>query len=307
LQNLSNCQTLPFRYCNQRQLEYDWVVAPGADPKQIRVKWEGRTRLKNAGGDLVVSAALVQQKPVILQAGKRIEGGYLVRGPEVGFSLANYDVTKPLVIDPVLLYSTSLGGNGGDGGRGIAVDGSGNVYVTGSTFSTDFPTAHPLQGSNGSNFQADVFVTKINATGAAIVYSTYLGGSGSDTGTGIAVDGSGNAYVTGQTSSVNFPTANPLQGSAAGGDAFVAKIAAAGSALVYSTYLGGSGGNLSSGIAVDGSRNAYVTGTTSSTRCPTTNALQSSLSGVQDAFVCRPGYLAVFRSPNFGYHRPYRR
>src|SRR5712691_11698552 len=175
---------------------------------------------------------------------------------------------KPLVIDPVLVYSTYLGGSGFDSGWGIAVDGSGNVYVTGSAQSTNFPTANPLQPSfGGGTFQidGDAFVTKINAAGSARVYSTYLGGGGGDDGDGIAVDGSGYAYVTGTTSSTNFHTVNPLQASNAGGtftgtfgDAFVTKINAAGSALVYSTYLGGSGNDYGNGIAVDGSGNAYV-------------------------------------------------
>jgi Beta-propeller repeat len=127
-------------YGNERQLEYDWVVAPGADPKQIHVKWEGPSQVtKNASGDLVLSASLLQQKPVILQEGKRIEGGYVVHGREVVFELAKYDAAKPLVIDPVLVYSTYLGGRGADFGVGIAVDGSGNAYVTGDTISANSP------------------------------------------------------------------------------------------------------------------------------------------------------------------------
>jgi hypothetical protein len=140
-------------YGNERQLEYDWVVAPGADPKLIHVKWEGPSQVtKNASGDLVLSASLIQHKPVILQDGKRIEGGYAVRGREVAFELAKYDAAKPLVIDPVLVYSTYLGGSGGDQGNGIAVDGAGNAYVTGFTQSSNFPTTNPLQASFGGNY-----------------------------------------------------------------------------------------------------------------------------------------------------------
>src|SRR5690242_19190166 len=136
-------------YGNERQLEYDWVVAPGADPKQIHVKWEGPSQVtKNTTGDLVLSASLVEQTPVILQNGKRIEGGYIVRGREVAFELAKYDPAKPLVIDPVLVYSTYLAGSGDESGQGIAVDAAGNAYVTGRTSSIDFPTTNPLQISN---------------------------------------------------------------------------------------------------------------------------------------------------------------
>ena len=279
-------------YGNERQLEYDWVVAPGADPKLIRVKWEGPSQMtRNAGGDLTLSASLVEKKPVILQEGKPIEGGYIVQGRQIAFELAKYDAAKPLVIDPVV-YSTYLGGSGSDGGRGIAVDGSGNAYVTGSTTSANFPTTDPIQAGNaGGVSYGDAFVTKINAAGSAKVYSTYLGGSGDELGAGIAVDGAGNAYVTGFTQSTNFPTANPLQASNGGGggsgDAFVTKINAAGSALVYSTYLGGSGVDLGNGIAVDGSGNAYVTGSTTSANFPTANPLQGGSAGTQAAFVTK--------------------
>ena len=276
-------------YSNERQLEYDWIIAPGADPKQIRVKWEGPRHLtKNVSGGLVLSASLVQHKPIILQDGKSIEGGYIVSGREVAFELAKYDAAKPLVIDPVLVYSTYLGGSGSDGGSAIAVDGSGNAYVTGDTNSTNFPTANPLQARNGgASFNA--FVTKINAAGSVRVYSTYLGGKGTDYGYGIAVDGSGNAYVTGQTTSTNFPTSNALQPSFGGGfsDAFVTKINAAGSALVYSTYLGGGATDVGIGIAVDGSGNAYVTGQTTSTNFPTANPLQASNGGGMDTYAAK--------------------
>src|SRR5262249_7422111 len=152
-----------------------------------------------------------------------------------------------LVIDPVLAYSTYLGGSGDDAGNGIAVDGAGNVYVTGSTASTDFPTQNPVQGTYGGgvcipNACTDAFVTQLNAAGTALVYSTYLGGNDNDVGIGIAVDSSGSAYVTGSTSSANFPTTAGAYQRTSGGfeDAFVAKLSPAGSTLVYSTYLGGS-------------------------------------------------------------------
>jgi beta-propeller repeat-containing protein/all-beta uncharacterized protein len=282
-------------YGNERQLEYDWVVSPGADPKRIHVKWEGPSQLtKNASGDLVLNASLVQRKPVILQEGKRVEGGYVVRGREVSFELAKYDAAKPLVIDPVLVYSTFLGGNEDDYGSGIAVDGLGNAYIAGSTASSDFPTDNVIQArcvSCRSGY--DVFVTKINAAGSALMYSTFLGGSGDDSGNRIALDGLGNVYVTGSTESTNFPTATPLQAGKGGGigDAFVTKINAEGSALVYSTYLGGSGDDSGFSIAVDSSGNAYVTGYTRSTDFPTANPLQDANGGAFgdffDAFVTK--------------------
>jgi uncharacterized protein (TIGR03437 family) len=288
------------------QLEYDFVVAPGADPGQIRLGVEGAGRVEvDAEGDLVLQAAAGGQvrfhKPLVYQevAGTRreVEGSFTLRSSslksaignpqsqEVGFQLAAYDASNPLVIDPVLAYSTYLGGSGDDSGYGIAVDSSGNAYVTGYTFSSNFPAANPLQASNRGNM--DVFVTKLNAAGSALVYSTYLGGSGDDSGHGIAVDSSGSAYVTGYTTSSNFPTANALQPSYGGGkcDAFVTKLNAAGSALVYSTYLGGGYSDEAFGIAVDPSGNAYVTGLTDSSNFPTANALQASLRGYGDAFV----------------------
>ncbi|HXO30038.1 MAG TPA: SBBP repeat-containing protein, partial [Thermoanaerobaculia bacterium] len=195
-----------------------------------------------------------------------------------------------------IVYSTFLGGNGFDGGLGIAVDGTGNAYVTGFTGSTTFPvTPGSIQLANGGG--TDAFVTKINAAGTKIVYSTFLGGSGSDRGTGIAVDGTGNAYVTGQTSSTTFPgvTAGSIQPANGGGnDAFVTKINAAGNAIVYSTFLGGSGSDGGNGIAVDGTGNAYVTGATTSTTFPgvTTGSIQpvnGGGGGDGDAFVTKIG------------------
>ena len=177
------------------------------------MKWEGASQVtQNFRGDLRLTASLVQRNPLILQDGKQIAGGYAVHGREVGFAVGRYDASKPLVIDPVLVYSTYFGGGLYDFGYGIAVDGSDNAYVTGQTQSINFPISGPLQGIKGGGAY-DVFVTKFNAAGSALLYSTYLGGAGNDTGYGIAVDGAGNAYVTGYTESADFPTSNPLRNS----------------------------------------------------------------------------------------------
>jgi hypothetical protein len=159
--------------------------------------------------------------------------------------------------------------------------------VTGSTESADFPTANPLQATLAGS--SDAFVTKLKAGGPSRIYSTYLGGSGGDGGSGIAVDGAGQAYVTGVTSSTNFPTVSPFQATLAGGgtDAFVTKLNAAGAGLLYSTYLGGSGGDGGSGVAVDATGQAYVTGFTFSPNFPTANPFQATNAGGQDAFVTK--------------------
>src|SRR5438093_1158128 len=177
--------------------------------------------------------------------------------PQVGFAVAAYDPSKPLVIDPGLSYSTYLGGSSSDEGVGIAVDTAGNASVTGWTGSTDFPTAHPLQPALRG--PSDAFVAQLNATGSALVYSTYLGGSGDEnfdvglSGGGIAVDPAGNASVTGVTTSPDFPTAHPLQPAYGGGpeDFFVEQLTTSCSAVVFSPFLGGSGDDHGLGVAVD--------------------------------------------------------
>jgi hypothetical protein len=282
-------------YGNQRQLEYDFVVAPGADPRRIQFDLRGAKKIsRSEDGDLVAQidddGEVRWHKPVVYQekngARQEVAAHYVVKDTNrVEFAIANYDSRRPLFIDP-LVYSTYLGGSRNDGGQGIAVDNSGNAYVTGFTNSTDFPTMNPLQPTfGGGNY--DTFVTKVNPTGSALIYSTYLGGSGEDYGVGIVVDSLGNAYVTGPTSSTNFPTMNPLQPAYGGGasDAFVAQLSPTGSALVYSTYLGGSDADYSSGIAVNSSGNAYVIGLTFSTDFPTLNPLQPVNGGGGDAFV----------------------
>jgi len=294
-------------YGNQQQLEYDYQLAPDADPSSIRFAVHGAESLSiDAKGNLVLHTAIgdvLEQAPVIYQqlAGTQqpVSGQFVLLGNnEVGFQVGAYDGSKPLVIDPVLSYSTYLGGNHTETGQGIAVDGSGNAYVTGYTDSTNFPTttgAFQTSTTNGGTTY-DSFVTKLNPSGTGLVYSTYLGGTGSDFGLGIALDGSGDAYITGQTGSTNFPTTSgAFQTTYAGGGAaaFVTKLNATGTALIYSTYLravssGGSPVVGSAAIAVDGSGNAYVTGFTYSTNFPTTSgAFQTTLGGVDDAFVTK--------------------
>jgi hypothetical protein len=284
-------------YGNQRQLEYDFVVAPGADPRCIQLGVRGARKIsRREDGDLVLAMAegeIRWHKPVVYQgndgARQEVAARYAIKGKNrVAFEVADYDSRRPLFIDP-LVYSTYLGGSGGDDGWAIAVDSSGGAYVAGSTASINFPTMNPLQPNEADGgVDSDAFVAKFNATGSALVYSTYLGGNAADYGNGIAVDSSGNAYVTGYTQSTNFPTVNPLQPTIGGGqgiDAFVAKLNSTGSALVYSTYLGGSGEDIGNGIAVDSSGNAYVTGGTSSSDFPTMNPLQPANGGAPDAFV----------------------
>ena len=204
-------------------------------------------------------------------------------------------VTKLSGSGDSLLYSTYLGGEGGDYGRGIAVDGSGNAYVTGYTLSSNFPTLNPYQSANqGGSWGYDAFVTKLNSSGNSLIYSTYLGGESDDYGNGITVDDSGDAYMTGATSSSDFPTLNPLQayqGGYWGCNAFVSKLGSNGNNLIYSTFLGGNSADWGASITIDGDHNVYVTGGTSSLDFPTLNPYQTSQGGhgywQYDAFVAK--------------------
>src|SRR5947208_1601117 len=282
----------------QGRLEYDFVVGPGAEPGAIRVEFQGADGIVvDAHGDLVLHTAvgdLRQRKPAIYQdvngVRRAIAGDYVVLGPRrVGFQVAAYDRSRPLIIDPVLLYSTYLGGSGFEVCYDVAIDATGNAYVAGSTTLTDFPTTTgAVQTASGGS--ADAIVAKVDPTGSGLIYSTYLGGAAADEGYGIAVDGAGNAYVTGYTSSTNFPTtAGAFRTSFSGNiDAFVTKVNANGSALAYSTYLGGSGYERAPGIAVDAAGNAYVTGFTDSANFPTTpGAIQTNFAGTTDVFVTK--------------------
>jgi hypothetical protein len=198
-------------------------------------------------------------------------------------------VTKLNSTGTALVYSTYLGGSGEDNGYGIAIDSAGNAYVTGRTGSTDFPILNPFQPTNRAGSNGNAFVTEINPTGTGLIYSTYLGGSGGagDTGQDIAVDNTGNAYVTGSTSSNNFPVTKPTKAYGGSGDAFVSKLNPAGSVLGSSRYLGGSAQDSGSAITVDNAGNAYVTGYTTSTNFPTKNPLQSANGGARDAFAAK--------------------
>ena len=289
---------------NQRQLEYDFVVRPGADPTRIVLGFEGAHKVEvDPQGDLVLSTAhgaIRHRKPFIYQevngVRREIRGGYVLDGiRRVGFQLAAYDASRPLVIDPTLVYSTYLGA---DRGTSIAVDAAGSAYITGRTGPTNFPTtAGAFQTSSQSTASRNAFVTKLDPTGSALVYSTYLSGDdfGETNGHCIAVDTDGNAYVTGYTASRGFPTTagafqttSPSTGAAT--DAFVTKLDPTGSSLVYSTYLGGTDYEVGSGIAVDADFNAYVTGYTVGTDFPTTvGAFQPAVNGASHgaAFVTK--------------------
>jgi hypothetical protein len=299
-------------YGNQRRLEYDFVVAPGADPKQIALDVYGASKLHVDGhGNLLmrVQGGEVQlQKPIIYQdingARREIAGKYAIaNNREVRFAVSDYDHNQPLTVDPVLNYVTYLGGSGafGDEAFGIALDAAGDAYVAGVTSSTDFPTQNPESAAPGATaVLGTAFVSELNPAGTALVYSTYLGGSGNglahgsggigDTATAIAVDTATpvpNIYVTGRTGSPDFPfTTNAListapAGTSTGGSGFVTKLIPgnAGSAqLGYSSYLGGDTEDEGFGIAVDASGNAFVAGVTLSTNFPTTpNAYSTTL------------------------------
>jgi hypothetical protein len=299
-------------YGNQRQLEYDFVVAPGADPEPIAWRYEGAARIQiEEGGDLIVHTVggkLRHHRPVAYQnmngERKPISVGYVVResdGRTVGFRVGPYDRTRPLIIDPVLVYSALLGGTGLDKGWDIAVDPDGSVYLTGETASANFPTNNALYPSNSSDRinQRDVFVAKLDAEGTNLVYSTYLGGGGDDAGFGIALDSVGDVYVTGVTASPNFPfpatatnsISTNLHGAAGLGiypyDAFVVKLDPAGSQLLYSTFIGGTQPDSAMGIAVDEAGRIYVVGATASADFPTNGTTRPFAGGPHDAFVLK--------------------
>lgn len=295
-------------------LKYEFHVRPGARPSDIRLAYRGATRLSvdESGALLIDTAAgvLRDAAPVAYQeaGGARVPvpSRYTVErtGRSARFAFAvgdTYDPNRELIIDPGIQYTTFLGGNADETGAGIVVDGSGNAYIGGTTQSPDFPTTVGAFRRTGaaSNF-ADAFVSKLNAQGTALIYSTFIGGSDMEFGRRIAIDAAGNAYLTGQTKSTNFPVTgnafdrtlnippNCPRCATDNTDGFVTKLNATGSALVYSTYLGGTDYDSPRGIAVDAGGNAYVIGETVSTDFPTTAAaFRRTSAGSYDMFVTK--------------------
>ena len=268
----------------QKQLEFDFIVAPGADPKAIRFDVSGAKKIStDSTGNLVLSSAagdVVLHKPVTYQSSENaqqaVDSRFVVAKNTVSFEVGNYDRSRELVIDPAVSYATYLGGNAKDDGSAITVNSAGNAYVTGQTKSTNFPSKNALQGTNAGGF--DVFVSELSPDGSSLVFSTYIGGSLDDSGNAIALDASDNIFVAGGTGSTNFPTHGAFQGTSGGViDGFVLELNPGGSALTYSTLLGGSGTDVISGLALDSSGNAYVVGSTDSTNFPTHNPIQATL------------------------------
>jgi YVTN family beta-propeller protein len=290
-------------YGNRRQLEHDLIVAPGADAAAVRFRVEGAERTAlDAGGDLVFTTAAGDvhlRRPFAYQEAHgettRVECGYALGtstdgATVIGFAIGDYDHTRTLVIDPVVVYSTYVGGSGYESGYDVVADGGHNVYVTGATRSVTFPVASAAQGTFAGGHY-DAFVLKLNADATQIVYSTFLGGSADDYGYGLAVDPAGAVSVAGGTFSPDFHPAQSTPNAyqhfyAGGGDAFFVRLNPDGQ-LVYGTWLGGSDVDLAFDVALDRVGIAYLTGYTASANFPTAAPFQPQRSGNRDAFVTK--------------------
>ncbi len=285
-------------YYSASDLEYDLIVNPGSDPNQIAIKWEGPSEIAlNDSNELVVTTRLGsirEHAPLMYQVidgeNHPISGQYRLLGPSIiGFSLSgDYRHDLPLIIDPVLQYSSYVGGGYDDIAYGLALDPDGYMYLTGATKSPKFPTYNAYDSIfTGSNV-TDVFVTKLSPDGSSLVYSTFLGGGGGiDEGRDIAANADGSAYITGRTSSSGFPVLNAYDVTLGGTrDAFVTKLSSTGT-LNYSTFLGGTVADEGYGITVDASGNAYVTGSTQSANFPVVNAYDAGYNGQYDVFVTK--------------------
>ncbi|MBM4031477.1 MAG: LEPR-XLL domain-containing protein, partial [Planctomycetes bacterium] len=280
-------------------LKYEFHLAPGADPAQVRLRYSGVEGLRlDDGGALHIATPLgevVDSAPFIYQdvGGHRtqVAGAFaLLDADTVSFAVTGpYDPRAELVIDPTLAWSSYLGGDSDDVGMGIAVDASGNAFLTGTTatLEPEFPTTGGFDTTLGGT--SDAFITKVSAAGS-LLWSTYLGGSGAEAGYGIAVHhAAGSVFVTGKTTSSNFPTTGGFDTTLGGTqDAFVTKVSGAG-ALLWSSYLGGSASDAGSGIAVDGSGDAFIAGYTESSNFPTTGGFDTALGGTSDGFVAKVG------------------
>jgi hypothetical protein len=301
-----------------KDLEYDFNVAPGADPRRIAIDFHGARSIGRAGnGDLLITmpdgTVTRHGSPVVYQrsggATTPVSGSYVLRGETLGFRIGAYDHARPLTIDP-LLYSSLISGAGNDQPAGVAMDSSGDAYVTGGVSTSvaggDFPVTPGAFQTVDNQCSAQAcggtagYVAKFDPTqsgAASLVYATYLGrttpasgGSSSAVApTAIAVDAAGDAYVVGNTSAVDFPVVNAFQPTIGGGsfDGFLSELNPSGSALLYSTYLGGSGTDSTSAVALDGAGQAYVTGETTSTNFPVVSPLQPTIGGGQDQFVAK--------------------
>ena len=302
-------------YGNQRQLEYDFVVSPGADPRSIEFNVDEAKHIRrDQSGDLVLQmaeGAVRWHKPVIYQeqdgTRHKVEGNYAIKpGKRVGFEVASYDTERPLIIDPVLTFSTYTDDSENGGPVAVAIDAEGNTYLTGLTFSAAYPvTPGAFQTSckscSGQYPTPDVYVTKLNATGTAQVYSTFLGGSDYDWPSGIAVDKNGNAVVAGRTESTDFPVKNNIPAGYSNVGTwygFVTSLAADGSSLNYSSILGGGAQpgqgseTIVSGIALDPSGNSYISGKTSSSVFPVTSgAINGGTPSTQEFLVFATKFL----------------
>lgn len=277
-------------YGNQKQLEFDLVLRPGAALRSIRMRFSGAGNLQvDQSGNLLLGD-LRLMVPKVIQGKNTVPAKYRLLGSrEVAFEVGAYDRRQRLIIDPTLVYSTRLGGgNGYSEGHAIALDASGNAYVAGQTFASDFPAVNAaFPGFQGLGTY-DGFVSKINAAGTAVSYSTYFGGSDWDSLNGIAVDSTGAAWAVGQTRSSNLPVMNPYQVAFGGGsnDAVVLKLGPSGT-LVFSTYLGGPGYDHATAVTVDTLGNAYVTGYADAGFPTTAGAYQTATQGRGDAFVTK--------------------
>jgi hypothetical protein len=274
-------------YGRNGQLEFDVIVHPGADPHRVLLDFDGCPRpvfradgsmaLGQAGSEYVLHPPRVFQQTEGRQ--REIAAAYFPSGTHgAEIRLAPYDSSRDLVMDPTLTFGTYLGGRFMDQGLAVALDGSGNAYITGSTMGGFPVTTNPFEGTIYPSALQNAFVTEIGGNPPKLIYSTYLGGNDSDQGSAIAVDSAGNAYITGSTTSSAFPTFNPIQPALAGvQNAFITELNSSGSALIYSTFFGGSKQDLGAGIALDSATDAYITGMTNSTNFPTANAYQRSL------------------------------